>query len=50
MGGGKITDEYQNLDSNGEAYEETRKRLRYGPFESGLLIFVSTVGLGIFTY
>lgn len=49
MGGGKITKENLITDAD-EAYEETRKKLRYGPLESGLLIFVSTVSLGIFTY
>lgn len=31
-------------------YEETRKKLRYGKFQSGLLLFLSTIGPGIFTY
>ena len=33
-----------------ETYEQTRHRLKYGQFQTYILVFKSTVGLGIFSY
>lgn len=36
--------------SNPETYETTRIKLRYGLFQSGLLVFASTCGISLLTY
>ena len=33
-----------------EKYEETRVRLRYGVFQSTIMVVTTTIGLSIFTY
>ena len=39
-----------SIKSSDSGYEATRQRLRLGPFQSMLLIWISTIGGAIFTY